>query len=67
MAFLSFENDYLKKLNLFLKVKVAWYDYIKLSLIECFWVQLTKNQISFKRQINSKLINGCTVIELNVL
>lgn len=67
MEILSFENDYLKKLNLFLKVKVAWYDYIKLSLIECFWVQLTKNQISFKRQINLKLINGCTVIELNVL
>lgn len=38
MEFLLFENDYLKKLNLFLKVKVVWYDYIKLLLIECFWV-----------------------------
>lgn len=38
MEFLLFENDYLKKLNLFLKVKVVWYDDIKLLLIECFWV-----------------------------
>lgn len=47
MEFLSFENDYLKKLNLFLKVKVAWYDYIKLSLIECFLSAIDKESNIF--------------------